>query len=262
MKISNDKIMILFILLSLTIESFGQGYAKVKVIDNQERTDEVIIGKGGMIGIDTNFGEINLFGIPTDTLEIRAIQRTNMTCFFDYAENIDLKIDHRTVCATLPMYSNFIFEVAAHDYPVYVILEEEEGFFCGYDVYYMKDSSNCQILESGANPEPGDTIFILDGIKPNRFTIYPEVILTTQTIEKNIDVVIFPNPTSHKVSITKSADNFKIKKLLIYNSIGQILKEIIPNGENSWSYLFSNKGIYFILIDTDDKTIAKKVLVH
>ena len=262
MKIATIIILILFILLSLTIESFGQGYAKVKVIDSQGRTDEAIVGNGSLIGIDTIYGEINLFGVPTDTLEIRTIQRPNMTCFFDYAENIDLKIDHRPVCSTLPMYSNFIFEVAAHDYPVYVILTEEEGLFCGADYYFMTDTITCDMFEAGFDFVPGDTLFILDGIKPNRFTIYPEAMTSTENIRDNINIEVFPNPATHEVNITKSKGDIRINKIVIYDSKGQVLNKIIANRENSWSYSFSNKGVYFISLETDDKIITKKVLIH
>lgn len=162
------KILIITVLLLLSTTTFGQGFAKIKVIDSVNRTDEIIIGNEGLIGVDSALGEVNLFNTPIDTLEIRTIQRPNMTCLFNYDQNIDLKIDQRPVCATLPMYSNFVIDVFANDYPVYVILTEEENFECCVTEYYLVDTMNCSYHpESGYDPFPGDTLFIFDGIKPN-----------------------------------------------------------------------------------------------
>ena len=241
---------------------FSQGIAKIKVVDSQGRTDEIIFGNQGSIGIDTSFGEVNLYNTPTDTLEIRTIQRPNMTCFFDYEEYIDLKVDQRPVCATLPMYSNFIFEVSAQDYPVYVIFLEEENLFCGADAFFIKDTVNCQWIEIGYFPSPGDTLFILDGIKPNRFTIYPEVILSSENIIDDRTISIFPNPTTSEIFITNNNTDFKINKISIYNLNGDFISSFVPDQKNSFSYKFLNRGIYLVVAEIEDNLITKKIVVE
>ena len=113
------------VISSITIYSQEQ-YGIIKVTDNEGRVDSVIFGDGGTMGIDESIGEVDLYGIPYDSLEIRSIIRDTMCAFYVpwleyliYGQNVDLKKDYRgAIGATLPSYSNFTFFVNAIDFPV------------------------------------------------------------------------------------------------------------------------------------------------
>ena len=71
-------------------------------------------------------------------------------------------------------------------------------------------------------------------------------------------VKIYPNPVKNKLFI-KNDDNIKIKAIKIYSILGKLTLNIKPeNNQINLSNL--NKGTWFLNIETENKTITKKIV--
>ena len=68
---------------------------------------------------------------------------------------------------------------------------------------------------------------------------------------------IFPNPVTNKLTINTS-NLTSIKKIIIYNTLGQMEREFITSENIDVSTL--TNGLHFIRIKTDKNTINKSFL--
>ena len=77
--------------------------------------------------------------------------------------------------------------------------------------------------------------------------------------ENNIQV--FPNPSTGKFQLV--AETLKEAEIKIYNSIGEIVYEsFLPTGEAAIDMSASPKGVYFIRMDAEAMSAAKKIIVE
>jgi hypothetical protein len=75
---------------------------------------------------------------------------------------------------------------------------------------------------------------------------------------KNVDTLIFPNPTS---SILYWNKNIVSDEIIIYNSKGQVVSNVKKPQNNSFSLINLEKGIYFIVFLKDKKRVLTKEII-
>jgi hypothetical protein len=117
------------------------------------------------------------------------------------------------------------------------------------------------------DPATGDTIFgstgnpILDGnwnsLGTHSCACAPAAV---QTIKQNAELSIFPNPTSGIVYLKGAS---MVEKVLVYNSLGQLLDSVHNNSKSVLSIDLGNmKGLYLLKItDAYGEQITKRVIV-
>jgi hypothetical protein len=98
---------------------------------------------------------------------------------------------------------------------------------------------------------------------------YPMYGVGIEEINENIDILIFPNPANKNfTTLTFDLENKASVNVSIFNNLGQRVKEVfngkLQKGENKLKVKTSNlsKGLYFININIDNKTITKKLLIE
>ena len=74
-------------------------------------------------------------------------------------------------------------------------------------------------------------------------------------------ISVFPNPSTGKFLLeTKGLKESEIK---IYNSIGEVLYEsFLPSGKADIDLSASPKGIYFIRVNSEEKSASKKIIIQ
>jgi hypothetical protein len=84
--------------------------------------------------------------------------------------------------------------------------------------------------------------------------------------ELNKAISLYPNPAKSEVNITLNNQTFDSIKIQVFNSLGQTLKSIEVNNQNTntFSIDVSNlvTGLYFVTIDLDGVKASKKLLVN
>ncbi len=86
-----------------------------------------------------------------------------------------------------------------------------------------------------------------------------DIVLTQINSANNLSSLqIFPNPTSSNFTINIP---FGTEEIVIYNSLGQIVEQIIVEGQSVLNFSLENPGIYFIKVITDKGFTNKKIVV-
>ena len=91
---------------------------------------------------------------------------------------------------------------------------------------------------------------------------WPTVILSSQNFLAYAAVQVYPNPTnSNEIEIYTQET---ITKLLLINSIGQIVKEIPQPVFNQNTFKLNNlpQGFYFLQINAENGSLTKKIIVN
>ena len=100
LKINMKKLIILFL---TTIGTYCQAQEFTIIIEySTGDKDSVVFGfsDDATLGIDSEYNEVNIYGLPLQPFELRTIQRVldvDSDCTYEniYSENIDAKIDIR-----------------------------------------------------------------------------------------------------------------------------------------------------------------------
>ena len=83
--------------------------------------------------------------------------------------------------------------------------------------------------------------------------------LSVKNNKQNVGVKIYPNPAKNILNIT--SDSFEVKNVEIYNLLGKlVLFETVGNQNLNISAL--NKGVYFVKVTQEGKTITRKLVVE
>jgi len=263
---------IFFAITSISIYSQEQ-YGIIKVTDNAGRVDSVIFGDGGTMGIDESLGEVDLSGIPYDSLEIRSIMRDTMCAFYVpwleyliYDQNVDLKKDYRdAIGATLPSYSNFTFFVNAIDYPVTVEMNQF-NFNLSY-IYFINYDSLCETFTDSMVWDIDfaeiDTIFILTETSSPYLRVYPEVnYFKAPLLENKNEFEILPNPSRTNFFIKTEINEKSKAELKICNLYGQIIKEIkISSGLTEIKTKGWTKGTYVCNLFVNGRLVGSEKMI-
>jgi len=83
------------------------------------------------------------------------------------------------------------------------------------------------------------------------------VLSANNITENSINVQLFPNPVKDQLNITISND-LVLKKILIYNNLGQLIKESKTPTIN----VSELQGIYYVQISTDKGNITKQIIIE
>ncbi len=121
------------------------------------------------------------------------------------------------------------------------------------DIVLDHTTNNEQFLET-VNFTVQDVLFDpdFDLISKNN-----NVILSAEEYQFDIDILLFPNPTTSEISIIKP-ENLKIDTIRIYNSLGQLLLQKEWVSTIDLSNLAS--GILFVQLQTENNVINKRII--
>ena len=82
-------------------------------------------------------------------------------------------------------------------------------------------------------------------------------LLGLNDIENKNDLIVFPNPSKSTVNFVSKS---KIKSIVIYNALGQKIKNYYPN-ELETSISIENNGMYLITVETDTGIKNTKIII-
>ena len=92
------------------------------------------------------------------------------------------------------------------------------------------------------------------------FLKYNGVLSTENITESNNSVSIYPNPATSQINL-KSSKNI-IQGIVLFNSLG---KKIFSQKLNSMNYKLNTnqfvKGVYFLKIETKNRSTTKKLIL-
>lgn len=92
-----------------------------------------------------------------------------------------------------------------------------------------------------------------------------DVTTSVEDTKSEITISTYPNPTSEQINITlNNPENISKVSVKIYNVNGELIKDIyngVPINNVSYGTKVLTSGTYFIQIDTDFKTVTKKIQV-
>jgi len=138
----------------------------------------------------------------------------------------------------------------------------------GYNIYYAFDGGDFEILATTTetqyvveSPGPGLHAYYLTALYDEGESLptnTQEVLLSaTDEFEQEL-IQVYPNPAGDYISVN-AIEN--ISTIRLYNNAGQLLTEKIVNS-NSYQFDLSDldRGIYFIRLDTDDKSVLKQII--
>ena len=96
-------------------------------------------------------------------------------------------------------------------------------------------------------------------------TVYNPVLSTTENIVNNLDIKIFPNPTSDLIAIQIGGINNQDLDIKMYDIQGMLIKETKLNKGQTISYLDIQtvySGTYLIKISTNELSLTRKIIVE
>ena len=97
--------------------------------------------------------------------------------------------------------------------------------------------------------------FFMDNVK-----IDGQNILSINEIKSELNIAIYPNPTTGIFTIRTDLDNIEIE---IYSTIGRlVLKKNLLGGLHTINISDQPKGIYFIKIQNGTKTEQRKLIIQ
>lgn len=271
------KILIFLVVLIFPFLTFSQQmHCKIKIIDNNLRSDSVFIGKNysATNGIDESFGEVNIFGTPFSSPDIRSIQRVeeNHECLtaslngndgepFYFPENVDLKIDFRSSEIRQPATSCFEIKFYAEEYPIKIIVDISDYPWSMENLYWFGLFDNeCNLFEIIDPYAPNiDTIVIQSSDYADRVILKKDTEVGIQSIN-NSNFLMYPSPTNGIINFEFKSDN--VQKLSIFDVTGKLVyvKTEIQQKE-TFNLLNYENGIYIISIQTDTEIFTSKIIL-
>lgn len=137
---------------------------------------------------------------------------------------------------------------------------------------YTFDNQNAEILEAGLVNGLTEGEDLLTVIYQGESTTVPinianasewvEVTLSNEDVSiRDNSLIIFPNPTSEIVYIN-FVDTISKAKIIVYDTTGKIImtNEIENADSNQINISNLNNGIYFVRIETNEKSVTKKII--
>lgn len=254
------KLLILLLMVFVGYNSNSQPfYSTIVAVDAKGRTDSVSFGEvpGSTLGVDAALGEIDIFGVPYDSLDLRIIQRNTMCVGLNYPSNIDLKKDYRpAIGATWVEYSNFSFSISADTFPVYIrVINYQIELFATAFLYDNACIQSQDTFICDWSCPTIDTLFILNSSSPSTFRIYPEVITSINEAHHSPDLTIYPNPATDKFFIESSRT--QILETRVFDICGHL---ILQTNQNPTECSLLKDGIYVVEIITDSGIVRKRLM--
>lgn len=266
--------------------------------DNAGRKDTITFGMSdsATVDIDTAFNEVDIYGTPYDSLDIRIIQRdtTNYECIGNYlysspndpqffTTNRDLKTDIRDInfSNTNPLNYwtvNTIFEIVfrSFDYPITIKADKqkfENTMFHGWSDFkalypdcnpdsYHNYYSYTDTLTFFINTLYLDSVTIHDTSITRLIFSFGEHVGINEFSKTTPTWKIQPNPA--KNNITLSGINTFDGTIEILNLLGEIVlsKNVFESNNPSIAVEYLKNGIYFIrYYDNETKTYSTNKLI-
>jgi len=272
------KLLFIFISLNFILTTYCQDVIlKLFVEDNIGREDSITFGIRDLsnLGIDSVFGEKNIYELPFDSLDMRIIQRDslNHNCLREsysqfppapkiyFPNNIDSKVDYRP-------YEfgsiNFNFEIFVNcvEYPAII-----KGDFSGISMTAFEDWSAIFLLDS--NCAELDFKAINDFISFDTLFVLPDSSFTTLIVNFDVEVGInryefiqpiwdiFPNPTKRTINIYGLHQSFGL--IEIVSILGQRICTFNLSKNEDLTFNIENiqSGIYLVrYLDPIERTIS------
>lgn len=211
------------------------------------------------LGVDSSYGEQNIYGQPLQSLDMRTIQRDsfNHHCIrkdhyvfpasedLYFPHNIDSKIDFRPEFLALDR-KNSSFEVFIHadHYPVTLTLLD--SYFANTHFYF-----NFLLLDSSCTLEQfrlfhTGTPFVLSQSHQNTLIVDSYSMINTNKIPAIASIIkIFPNPVKEQLFV-EGLEELE-GELVVVNSLGQVILQRSVAKENLQLEVSGfSQGIYFI----------------
>lgn len=120
---------------------------------------------------------------------------------------------------------------------------------------------NCEVVIVVINTTTGE---IMNAAKVAPAANYSSI----EETDNNMDVSLFPNPASDYVQLIVSTDKASTSSTQIINSVGQVVmsnaSQTLSKGENQLSINIQDlpKGLYFVNVTIDGKTVSKKLTIQ
>ncbi|NMC99590.1 MAG: T9SS type A sorting domain-containing protein [Bacteroidales bacterium] len=252
---------ILFISL-LFNSAKGQDFSiRMFVTDSNSRTDTIEFGlnSSATLGIDSSFGEQDIYGQPWDSLDMRIIERDSVEhhclmetnwwsyplapeIYYDY--NRDFKTDYRPFTGAFGTI-NMSFEILikASNPPIYITTDFSGismNMFEGWSALHLLDS-NCITTETKSIYfiELNDTIYVSNDTLTTLVAEFQHEVGVEETNMKRVK--IFPNPAQTEINVI--SDIPTIMKL--YDIFG---REIKVCNESKLNIRELKKGLYILII--------------
>ncbi len=268
-------VIILFLFVFINSDSYAQEQVVMfVVIDNEARRDSIFLGVDWgddiTLGIDSVYGEENIYGIPFENLDIRVIQRDSsvFNCIREssnqnwtapnlyFPNNIDSKKDFRPFGNFDSENNNFEIFIHSENYPITVysqIISEYSDF-----IQAISLDSDCRVAETefifSQNLQP---IFTFLDSSFNTMIVNFQHEVSIDYLQTKPTWNISPNPAQDHLNITN----------LEY--LDGTLSLIDLQGKTVKSYSITQKeylnievnqletGLYFIrLIDDSNKEVS------
>jgi hypothetical protein len=153
---------------------------------------------------------------------------------------------------------------------IFLLKIDSNGFAGGCNEYSANYNVNSHTLPSITGIPSSSTIFTTGVISGSTTLTYTQTnvcdsILFTSVIESNInmnkDLSVYPNPANENLTITIPNTLGINKQILIYNSMGKLVKEISALQSESINISDLYSGIYFIQLK-DKPHVAIKFIKH
>lgn len=207
---------------------------------------------------------INIFNVPTptpcviyhiDTVVVTGVV-SPLPCVAGYVmyedtTNSDITVVNSSVGTNLTYFWSFgdgntsPLQTPSHTYassgPFYLCLTVDDGAGC-IDMYCDSIGENGVVFKQ--------TGFTINVISP------PIISGLKNSFKSNSNVKIYPNPTSHQLTIDTE---LKVNKIIISDLTGKTIKTFIQN-TNTLSIEDLTYGVYFIKLITDEQMIIKKFI--
>lgn len=274
-----NKLLLTCLTTILLFPVFSQNIAlKLFVEDAVGQKDTIIFGVNDVstLGIDTSFGELNIFGTPFDSLDIRVIQRdsTNFNCIKEdyyqssspnlyFPDNIDSKIDYRPFTWSYQsVYQNFEFFIYANNYPVTVRADFSEiqfNFLEWYSTIRLLDS-NCNSTDTKSiyYDSMNDSLFILMDSSFNTLVVNFDTEVSIEEFFLLNNLLIYPNPTQNRFTVSGIQENSSI---IVLDVMGKVV-HYIPNTIHQTQITTTNwaKGMYIVQLKGNTTIASLKVV--
>ncbi len=243
--------------------------------------DTIVVGfnENATIGIDTIFGENNIYGQELNDLDLRVIQRDsiNHNCLYNhvnepvyYPENIDSKID---IHGQIPQHMNgtmdalFEFQLNSLYPPIIISCTFIDYMYSvnsySYFPFYTLLDKYCNLVEEKYISSNNDSIFMIaDTISYIKLDI--QQLISIKEFDNHNQIKIYPNPASDIINISVDKSIKEKVSISIYNINGTLIKSLpanYPNKTISISTKDFAPGIYFCEVKGNDFISREKFVV-
>lgn len=285
-------ILVITLLCFLPLKSQGTYESIITLYfeDNAGRKDTITFGMSdsATVDIDTAFNEVDIYGTPYDSLDIRIIQRdtNNYECIGNYlysspndpqffTTNRDLKTDIRDINST----SNYgyygsisgTFEIVLRKvaFPLKVKTQNQNylnTMFAGWSIFYALDSSCVGSTHNGlynlVNSYSNDSLIMHDSTITNLIFLFDHEVGINEFSKTTPTWKIQPNPAQS--NITLSGISIFDGKVEVLNLLGEIVysQNVYSIENTSVAVEYLKNGIYFIrYYDNETKTYSTNKLI-